>query len=206
MEKDVLKTPIETEDSSRRPSIISNGANGIEIKGASSRKSTLDDIPIPTEPRQDRERISASTRDHDRVREKEREKENEKSSNSSRRHHESSSSRSVREKDHNRQLDRQKESSQNQKSKSTPTNSVPEKDPHELEREARNRERLLKEAQRIAGLTGMGSRKRSRDEGDELGGRKGRKKGRRGGAVMGDENEEARLARLEAEREGARWG
>jgi hypothetical protein len=67
---------------------------------------------------------------------------------------------------------------------------------------------LLKEAQRIAGLTGMGGvgRKRSRDEGEELGGRKGRKKGRRGGAVMGDENEEARLARLEAEREGARWG
>jgi hypothetical protein len=75
----------------------------------------------------------------------------------------------------------------------------------------------LKEAQRIAGLTaGFSGRKRSRDEGDEgvsvLGGGGGggvksrRKKGRRGGAVLDDENEEARIARLEAEREGSRWG
>jgi hypothetical protein len=50
-------------------------------------------------------------------------------------------------------------------------------------------------------------RKRSRDDGEDLGSRKGRKKGRRGGAVMeGDAAEEARIARLEAEREGARWG
>ena len=61
----------------------------------------------------------------------------------------------------------------------------------------------MKEAQRMAGLTaGMAGRKHSRDEGDD--GRKGRKKGRRGGMVTGDD-EEARLARLEAERENARW-
>jgi hypothetical protein len=54
---------------------------------------------------------------------------------------------------------------------------------------------------------GVGGRKRSRDEGDELGGRKGWKKGRRGGAMVeGDAGEEARIARLEAERESARWG
>jgi len=35
------------------------------------------------------------------------------------------------------------------------------------------------------------------------GGRKGRKKRGRG---TGEESEEARVARLEAEREGARWG
>jgi hypothetical protein len=60
--------------------------------------------------------------------------------------------------------------------------------------------------QRIAGLVGMGGgRKRSRDDGDEV--RKGRKKGRRGGAVLeGDGGEESRIARLEAEREGLRWG
>jgi hypothetical protein len=34
--------------------------------------------------------------------------------------------------------------------------------------------------------------------------RKGRKKGRRSGAVV--DGEEERIARLEAEREGARWG
>jgi hypothetical protein len=56
----------------------------------------------------------------------------------------------------------------------------------------------------MAGLSaGMSGRKHSRDEGDDSG-RKGRKKGRRGGLVTGDD-EEARIARLEAEREGARW-
>ncbi len=83
-------------------------------------------------------------------------------------------------------------------------------DPHTQEREARNRERLLKEAQRIAGLTASfpaSGRKRSWDGGDDAigGGRKGRKKGRREGAAAGDETEEARIARLEAERESARW-
>jgi hypothetical protein len=43
----------------------------------------------------------------------------------------------------------------------------------------------------------MAGAKRGREDDDP---RKGRKKGRRG-----DENDEARLARLEAEREGARW-
>lgn len=52
---------------------------------------------------------------------------------------------------------------------------------------------------------GMGGRKRSRDEGDDVAGRKSKKKGRRGGVVGGDESEETRLARLEAERESARW-
>jgi hypothetical protein len=78
------------------------------------------------------------------------------------------------------------------------------KNPHEEEREARNRERLLKEAQRMAGLTGLaagGSRKRSHDEGGEEG-RRGKKKGRRAGV---EESDEARIARLEAERESARW-
>ena len=94
------------------------------------------------------------------------------------------------------------------KTKTAPT--APTKDPHELEREARNRERLLKEAQRMAGLTGGFARKRSRDEGDEgventgRSGKKGRK-GRRG-TGLGDESEESRIARLEAERESARWG
>lgn len=56
----------------------------------------------------------------------------------------------------------------------------------------------------MAGLTAAVGRKRSRDDGDEgLGGKSRRKKGRRGTVV--DENEEARIARLEAEREGSRW-
>jgi len=91
-----------------------------------------------------------------------------------------------------------------EKEKDRPVPTAPAKNPHELEREARNRERLLKEAQRMAGLNGGGGGKRSRDDGDEgLGGKSRRKKGRRGGAL--DESEEARIARLEAEREGSRW-
>ncbi|KAF5703186.1 hypothetical protein FMUND_13122 [Fusarium mundagurra] len=85
------------------------------------------------------------------------------------------------------------------------------KDPHTLEREARDRERLLKEAQRIAGMAGW---KRSRgDDGDDAGSRKGRRTGsltsaaasRRSEVINGGDEEE-RMRRLEAEREGDRWG
>lgn len=64
---------------------------------------------------------------------------------------------------------------------------------------------MLKEAQRIAGLTAGLNRKRSRDEGDErvLDSRSGKGRKKRG---RGEEGEEARIARLEAERESARWG
>ncbi|CAM1502922.1 Fc.00g076980.m01.CDS01 [Cosmosporella sp. VM-42] len=78
------------------------------------------------------------------------------------------------------------------------------KDPHTLEREARDRERLLKEAQRIAGLAG-GWNKRGREDDGESGSRKGRRTGRRSEAVSGGDEEE-RMRRLEAEREGGRWG
>ncbi|KAI8634578.1 hypothetical protein F5Y19DRAFT_117546 [Xylariaceae sp. FL1651] len=77
------------------------------------------------------------------------------------------------------------------------------KDPHTLEREARDRERLLKEAQRIAGMAGLAGRssgKRSRDAGDDRG---GRRKSRRSEAVS--MNDEERMRRIEAEREGRRW-
>ncbi|ORY69512.1 uncharacterized protein BCR38DRAFT_405223 [Pseudomassariella vexata] len=73
------------------------------------------------------------------------------------------------------------------------------KDPHTLERETRDRERLLKEAQRMAGLAGMASMKRSRDAGDDRGGRRKR----RSEVSYGDEEE--RMRKLEAEREGGRW-
>ncbi|KAF3021616.1 hypothetical protein E8E14_013948 [Neopestalotiopsis sp. 37M] len=74
------------------------------------------------------------------------------------------------------------------------------KDPHTLEREARDRERLLKEAQRMAGLAGLAGMKRSRDGGDDRG---GRRKNRRGESTS--ESDEQRMRRLEAEREGDRW-
>jgi hypothetical protein len=74
---------------------------------------------------------------------------------------------------------------------------------HTLEREARDRERLLKEAQRMASFSG-GKRTRSSDAGDE-GGRSKHRKSRRVEAVDGGDEEE-RMRRLEAEREGGRWG
>lgn len=84
--------------------------------------------------------------------------------------------------------------------KSGPTG--PTKDPHTLEREARDRERLLKEAQRMAVIAGRSTGvKRSREGGDDRG---GRRKSRRSEAVN-MEDEEERMSRLEAEREGRRW-
>ncbi|KAJ3578706.1 hypothetical protein NPX13_g1858 [Xylaria arbuscula] len=80
---------------------------------------------------------------------------------------------------------------------------APAKDPHTLEREARDRERLLKEAQRIAGMAGLAGRssgKRSRDATDDRG---GRRKSRRSEPVNVDDEE--RMKRIEAEREGHRW-
>lgn len=79
----------------------------------------------------------------------------------------------------------------------------PAKDPHAAEREARNRERLLKETQRLAGLGG-GLKRRSDDGTD--GGRSGKRKRRGGEAMVDDGDEEARMKRLETEREGSRWG
>lgn len=84
------------------------------------------------------------------------------------------------------------------------------RDVHAEEREKRNRERLMKEAQKLAGLAGGGGggggNKRSRGGGDDgdSSSKRSRRKGRRGEAVaVGDE--EDRMRRLEAEREGARW-
>jgi hypothetical protein len=195
VDRSVPPTPIESEDPSRRPSIVSNtnGASSIEIKGASSRrKPTLDEIVIPTGPRQDRDRISSSTR------------EKYPDTGKENRYHrdEESRHRSSRHRDSDREREKDRERVKDKRESKPPTPTAPAvQDPHTLEREARNRERLLKEAQRIAGLTGMGGgRKRSRDDGDD---RKGRKKRGRG---TGDESEESRIARLEAERESARWG
>jgi hypothetical protein len=65
---------------------------------------------------------------------------------------------------------------------------------------------LLKEAQRMAGLASVAGSKRSRDDtADENTSRKGRRSGRRSEARDGGDEEE-RMRRLEAEREGGRWG
>ncbi|KAF7888913.1 hypothetical protein EAF00_009213 [Botryotinia globosa] len=183
-----LQTPTEPSHAPRKLSLISNGLNGIEIKGASSRNRSSKDIDmplnIPTGPK-------GGQRDRDRKPEKDR----------SSHHTESRSSRRDSERNTTSSRDQEKE---------RPEKKREDVDPHTLEREARNRERLLKEAQRIAGLTsafGTG-RKRSRDDIDDSSGKKGRKRGKRGGVANrdgGDDTDEARIARLEAERESSRW-
>lgn len=81
-----------------------------------------------------------------------------------------------------------------------PVKVEPEKDHHTLEREARNRERLLKEMQRRSAMEGKGpSRRDSKLEG-KGGGRRVSYK------YEDEESDEARAARIESEREAGRWG
>lgn len=193
-DRSIPPTPTESEAPSGRPSTATNGT--IEIKGASNRrKPTLDEIVIPTGPRHDR--ISSARereKDHDKGRE----------NRDSRRYRDDDDSRHrpSRHRDSDREREKEREKAKEKEREKdrprAPPTGPAALDPHTQEREARNRERLLKEAQRMAGLTGMAGSKRGRDDGEDV--RKGRKKGRRG-----DEGEEARLARLEAERESARW-
>lgn len=82
-------------------------------------------------------------------------------------------------------------------------------DPHAAEREARNRERLLKETRRMATLASLGGpagakRGRGDDTGESGERRSSRRKGRRGEVVSVDDEEE-RMRRLEEERESARF-
>lgn len=107
----------------------------------------------------------------------------------------------------------------------------PRMDPHALEREARNRERLLKEQQRRESLTlgpmSSAGRKRGRNvdndgqsegyvNGDEPHGSRKKARNRESGLdsrsrklnhlYVNEETEEARALRVEIEREAERWG
>jgi len=183
-DKSIPPTPVDSEPPSRRPSMISGNTNGLEIKGSSlKRKGTIDDIVIPTGPRGDRNSHREQRRDEPKDRER------------SSRYHDDDRHRSSRHQ-HEREKVRGKDNAEHaDETERTKSSASSAQDPHTIEREARNRERLLKEAQRMAGLAG--GRKRSRDDGDAKGGVK--KRGR------GHENEEARISRLEEERESARW-
>ncbi len=71
-------------------------------------------------------------------------------------------------------------------------------DPYAAERERSSRERLVAEAQRLAGMSTLAGGKRSHDDPDE--GRRSRRRGRRG-EVVAMEDAGERLRRGEAERE-----
>ncbi|KAL1866195.1 hypothetical protein Daus18300_006859 [Diaporthe australafricana] len=98
--------------------------------------------------------------------------------------------------------DRDREKGKDSRRSSSASTSKPAGlDPHAAERERRNRERLLKETQRLAQFTGL---KRRNTEDAAGGSDSKRSRHRRGGQVV-DEDDEARLRKSEAEREESRW-
>ncbi|KAH1287062.1 hypothetical protein KXW19_006654 [Aspergillus fumigatus] len=95
--------------------------------------------------------------------------------------------------------DRDKDSARDKVSTKT---SEPEKDPHTLEREARNRERMLKEQQRREAMNAESKSSRRRDNRQErilTGGRRLSYK------YEDEEPDSAHAARVEREREASRW-
>ncbi|KAJ9261864.1 hypothetical protein DTO027B5_3047 [Paecilomyces variotii] len=146
--------------------------------------------------------------DRDRDRERGRDRDREKDRKRSRRDRSESPADSEYSRHHSRRTKRHRDDSRvgnrdrNGDKAARPTES--EKDPHTLEREARNRERLLKEQQRreamIAERDGKNGRRReSRPERGLTGGRRLSYK------YEDEESDRTRAARIEEEREAARW-
>ena len=77
-------------------------------------------------------------------------------------------------------------------------------DHHELEREARNRERLQKELQRREAMEGKAPAGKKRDS--LINGRVGGGTRRVSYKYEDEETNEARATRVESEREAGRWG
>ncbi|KAF7586839.1 hypothetical protein BBP40_008247 [Aspergillus hancockii] len=164
--------------------------------------------------RRDRERDRERARPRDRHRDRDRDRDRERDRKRSRRdrtespgdsdyssRHYSRRTKRSREDDIR---DRDRTTVKGMTSSSTKT-TEPEKDPHTLEREARNRERMLKEQQRREAMhadrdPGKPSRRRdSRQERTLTGGRRLSYK------YEDDESDAARAARVEKEREASRW-
>ncbi|KAI9723350.1 MAG: hypothetical protein M1812_001234 [Candelaria pacifica] len=80
---------------------------------------------------------------------------------------------------------------------------VPQVDPHTLEREARNKERLLKEQQRRESLN---AEREKKEVGRGARGKEDRKGRRVSYKYEDEESDEARALRVENEREAGRWG
>ncbi|KAL5001286.1 hypothetical protein BDV10DRAFT_14093 [Aspergillus recurvatus] len=170
--------------------------------------------------RRDRERERDRDRDRDRHREKERERDRERDRDRprerdrDRKRSRRDRSESAADSDyHSRKIKRGRDDDtrtsisnrdrpKDIREKTLPTNPPEsEKDPHTLEREARNRERLLKEQQRREAMQAdrdAGKSSRRRDSRQE-------RSGRRLNYKYDDETDAARAAKVEREREGARW-
>ncbi|PWY89616.1 hypothetical protein BO94DRAFT_464220 [Aspergillus sclerotioniger CBS 115572] len=149
----------------------------------------------------ERERDRDRDRDRDRERERERDRHRERDGGRDRDRKRSRRDRSespVNSEYSSRHSRRAKRDRDDQK----PPAAEPEKDPHTLEREARNRERMLKEQQRREAMHADrdgGKSSRRRDGRALTGGRRLSYK------YEDDENDDARAARVEKEREAGRW-
>ncbi|KAL4933330.1 uncharacterized protein BDV17DRAFT_287001 [Aspergillus undulatus] len=156
----------------------------------------------------DRRREKERERDRERDRPRERERDRDRDRKRSRRDrsesavdsdHYSRRAKRGREDDIRSSKDRAKDT--REKAPPSSKSSEPEKDPHTLEREARNRERLLKEQQRREAMNAdrdSGKFSRRRDSRQE-------RTGRRLNYKYDDESDSARAARVEKEREASRW-
>lgn len=180
-----------------------------EVNG--TKRSEVNQLPSPTDSRR-KEKPDESSHSSRKRREREDEE----------RHRERKRSRRDRspeaeEKDNNSHLRHSKRDetdtkpNQDQKSKvlekavesSNITPKKPETDHHTLEREARNRERLLKELQRREAMEGKGSAGKRRDSKVEV--RTGPAARRVSYKYEDEESSEARASRVESEREAGRW-
>ncbi|OJJ47309.1 hypothetical protein ASPZODRAFT_159216 [Penicilliopsis zonata CBS 506.65] len=144
----------------------------------------------------DRERERERTRERDRERDRERPRDRKRSrrdrsespGSEYSRHH---SSRRVKRRDEhdnaNTNTPDERTGNGNNNRSSARASAQPEKDPHTLEREARNRERMLKEQQRREAMGGASSRRRVSYKYED------------------EETQSARAARVEQEREAGRW-
>ncbi|PYI07681.1 hypothetical protein BO78DRAFT_312607 [Aspergillus sclerotiicarbonarius CBS 121057] len=154
-------------------------------------------------------------RDRDRYRERERERDRDRDRDRERERDRDRHRERDRERDRDRKRPRRDRSespvnseyssrrrAKRDRNEEKPTAADPEKDPHTLEREARNRERMLKEQQRREAM-----------HADRDGGKSSRKRDGRalpGGRRLSykyedEENDDARAARVEKEREASRW-
>ncbi|OJD28108.1 hypothetical protein ACJ73_00505 [Blastomyces percursus] len=161
----------------------------------------------------DRHKDKDKDKDKERARERESRRERERDRDRDRKRSRRDRSVSLEDPDHYRRHSRrikrseaeEKKTIDREKKSSDPRESqAQEKDPHTLEREARDRERLLKEQQRREAMNadrdGRSSRRRESRQERTLGG------GRHLSYKYEDEeSDQARAARVELEREAARW-
>ena len=181
--RDRSESPAESEYSSRHHSRRVKRSHGDEAKYESREKKS-------SEKTRDREKDRTREKDRDRERDRDKDKDKDKS-----RRRDRDRERGERDRDRDRKTTEKASKGSNS-----------EKDPHTLEREARNRERMLKEQQRREAVNadrdGKGSRRWDSSNKQDRGLAGGRRLSYK---YEDEEGDQARAARIEEEREAIRW-